>query len=133
MVLQSPLQRVQPVSGTAQMFEAICGRDVGKYQFYLLDMLRMNPTSIPSLEKALQSAMPEANDHGECRSDKYGLSIVTVWRCTASVHDCFGSISLALRKRPKCCRKFASPYGDSVISGNEFLPGPRKLKELDTQ
>lgn len=75
---QSTLQRMQPISGTAQMLEAICRRDVGEYQFYPLEVLRMNPASITSFVQALQSAMPEANDHSKCRSDKYNLSIVVV-------------------------------------------------------
>ena len=73
---KSTLQRMQPVPGSAQVLQTVRGRDVGQDQFHPCNMLRMNPTSIASFVQALQSAMPEANDHGKCRSDKYSLSIV---------------------------------------------------------
>ena len=71
---ESTVQLMQPISGPAQMFNAICCFKVSQDQFNALALLRMNSTAITFLLEALQATMLETSNHDQCRCDKRCLS-----------------------------------------------------------
>ena len=73
---QRTTQQVQAIAGLVHVIDCPRYFEVTQDQFDPLQLNRIDPAAISLLVKAFEAAMPEANDHRECRGDKHNLSIV---------------------------------------------------------
>ena len=77
---QRSTQHVQAIARLAHVVDCPRYFEVTQDQFDPLQMSRIDPAAIALLEKAFEAAMPEADDHRECRGDKHDLSIAIAGR-----------------------------------------------------